>query len=296
MDFPPKSSSPEDWFNRCRELCEPLSKEGCKFSFSLQVGTFSFSLKSEGVRLRTKKRRPTPSYLRRQERRKADLLKRRSEQHAEKSAVKGLAQGGENLLNKKMTSPMQVQEGATLLSKKTDPSMQSQAASASYKILEKPPESVKRRSITRLKRDENLTASFHLLDGVPILSPNDSVTGEEVEEREESTEDEATGMAADLEHDRADGEEWCEVEERCGGRSEVKYRRVRGSNYCGHPVEVRAINDIYEFNEDGDNIIVFAPRGVYGSDVEIRLFDASFVNGEIDFLRKIRENTYEYVG
>ena len=193
MDFPPKSSSPEDWFNRCRELCEPLSKEGCKFSFSLQVGTFSFSLKSEGVRLRTKKRRPTPSYLRRQERRKADLLKRRSEQHAEKSAVKGLAQGGENLLNKKMTSTMQVQEGATLLSKKTAPPMPTQAASASYKILETPPELVKRRSITRLKRDENLTISFHQLDGVPILSPNDSVTEEENEEREKEGEGDLRG-------------------------------------------------------------------------------------------------------
>ena len=193
MDFPPKSSSPEDWFNRCRELCEPLSKEGCKFSFSLQVGTFSFSLKSEGVRLRTKKRRPTPSYLRRQERRKADLLKRRSEQQAEKSAVKVLAQGGENLLNKKMTSPMQVQEGATLLSKKTAPPMPTQAASASYKILETPPELVKRRSITRLKRDENLTISFHQLDGAPILSPNDSVTKEEDEEREKEGEDDLRG-------------------------------------------------------------------------------------------------------
>ena len=112
-----------------------------------------------------------------------------------------------------------------------------------------------------------------------------------------STEDEAAGMEADLEMDRADGEEWCEVGVTLGGsRSEVKYRRVRGSNYRGLNVEVRDINHIYEFNEDGDNIIVFAPRGVYGSDVEIRLFDASFVNGEIDFLRKIRENTYEYVG
>ena len=71
-------------------------------------------------------------------------------------------------------------------------------------------------------------------------------------------------------------------------------RRVRGSNYCAHIVEVRDINHIYEFNEDGDNIIVFAPRRVHGSDVSIRLLDASFVNGEIDFLRKIRENTYEY--
>ena len=155
--------------------------------------SFSFSLKSEGVRLRTKKRRPTPSYLRRQERRKADLLKRRSEQQAEKSAVKVLAQGGENLLNKKMTSPRQVQEGATLLSKKTALPMPTQAASASYKILETPPESVKRRSITRLKRDENLTISFHQLDGVPILSPNDSVTEEENEEREKEGEDDLRG-------------------------------------------------------------------------------------------------------
>ena len=61
-------------------------------------------------------------------------------------------------------------------------------------------------------------------------------------------------------------------------------------------MEVRDINHIYGFNEDGDNIIVFAPRGVHATDVKIRLLDASFVNGEIGFLRKIRENTYEYVG
>ena len=73
-------------------------------------------------------------------------------------------------------------------------------------------------------------------------------------------------------------------------------RRVRGSNYCAHIVEVRDINHIYGFNEDGDNIIVFAPIEVHRSDVEIRLLDASFVNGEIGFLHKIRENTYEYVG
>ena len=104
-------------------------------------------------------------------------------------------------------------------------------------------------------------------------------------------------MEADLEHDLADGEERCEVGATLGGgRSEVKYRRVRGSNYCAHNVEVRDINDIYGFNEEGDNIIVFAPRGVHTTDVSIRLLDASFVNGEIDFLRKIRENTYEYVG
>ena len=71
--------------------------------------------------------------------------------------------------------------------------MPTQAASASYKILETPPESVKRRSITRLKRDENLTISFHQLDGVPILSPNDSVTKEEVEEREKEGEDDLRG-------------------------------------------------------------------------------------------------------
>ena len=139
------------------------------------------------------------------------------------------------------------------------------------------------------------------LDPTPIHwrgAPKGSVDEEPVSDHwHKSTEDEAAGMEADLELDRADGEEWCEVGVTWGGiRREVKYRRVRGSNYCGHPVEVRAINDIYGFNEDGDNIIVFAPRGVDTTDVSIRLSDASFVNGEIDFLRKIRENTYKYVG
>ena len=43
-------------------------------------------------------------------------------------------------------------------------------------------------------------------------------------------------------------------------------------------------------------VIVFAPRGVHTTDVSIRLLDASFVNGEIGFLQKIREITYKYVG
>ena len=138
------------------------------------------------------------------------------------------------------------------------------------------------------------------LDPTPIHwrgTPKGSVDEEPVSDHwHKSTEDEAAGMEADLEHDRAVGEEWCEVEERYGGRSEVKYKRVRGSNYCAHNVEVRDINDIYGFNEEGDNIIVFAPRGVHTTDVSIRMLDASFVNGEINFLRIIRENTYEYVG
>ena len=45
-------------------------------------------------------------------------------------------------------------------------------------------------------------------------------------------------------------------------------RRVRGSNYCAHIVEVRDINHIYGFNEVGD-IIVFAPIEVHRSDIEI---------------------------
>ena len=51
-----------------------------------------------------------------------------------------------------------------------------------------------------------------------------------------STENEAAGMAADLEHDHADGEEWCEVGVTWGGsRSEVKYRRVRGQTTVATP-------------------------------------------------------------
>jgi len=88
---------------------------------------------------------------------------------------------------------MNIMTTMTTMTSMTTPSMQTQAASASYKILETPPESVNRRSITRLKRDENLTISFHQLDGVSILSPNDSVTVEEVEEREKVGEDDLRG-------------------------------------------------------------------------------------------------------
>jgi len=79
MESSPKNSGLESWFERCSELCSSLTSQGCKFSFSLKLeGSFSFSLQSENVvSPRTKKRR-SPSYMRRQQRRKADLLKKRS--------------------------------------------------------------------------------------------------------------------------------------------------------------------------------------------------------------------------
>ena len=56
------------------------------------------------------------------------------------------------------------------------------------------------------------------LDPTPIHwrgAPKGSVDEEPVSDNwHKSTEDEAAGMEADLEHNRADGEEWCEVEER----------------------------------------------------------------------------------
>ena len=80
MEFSPKNSAFESWFDRCSELCSSLTKQGCKFSFSLKLEeSFSFSLSSseKAVRPRTKKRF-SPSYMRRQQRRKADLLEKRS--------------------------------------------------------------------------------------------------------------------------------------------------------------------------------------------------------------------------
>ena len=101
---------------------------------------------------------------------------------------------------------------------------------------------------------------------------------------------EAAGKEADLEHDLADGEEWS------GGRSEVNYKEGQGVKllcpYCGgagHQPHLRFQRRRRQHN-------CLAPIEVHRSDVEIRLLDASFVNGEIGFLRKIRENTYKYVG
>ena len=79
MESSPNNSGLESWFERCSELCSSLTSQGCKFNFSLKLeGSFSFSLQSENaVHPRTKKR-SSPSYMRRQQRRKADLLKKRS--------------------------------------------------------------------------------------------------------------------------------------------------------------------------------------------------------------------------
>ena len=88
MESSPNNSGLESWFERCSELCSSLTSQGCKFSFSLKLeGSFSFSLQSENVvSPRTKKRR-SPSYMRRQQRRKADLLEKRSgSSQAEKAA------------------------------------------------------------------------------------------------------------------------------------------------------------------------------------------------------------------
>ena len=88
MEFSPKNSAFESWFDRCSELCSSLTRQGCKYTFSLNLeGSFSFSLSSEkAVPPRTKKR-STPSYRRRQQRRREDLLRKRSEQSpAEKAA------------------------------------------------------------------------------------------------------------------------------------------------------------------------------------------------------------------
>ena len=88
MEFSPTNRAFESWFDRCSELCSSLTRQGCKYTFSLNLeGSFSFSLSSEkAVPPRTKKR-STPSYRRRQQRRREDLLRKRSEQSpAEKAA------------------------------------------------------------------------------------------------------------------------------------------------------------------------------------------------------------------
>ena len=66
--------------NQCFEICSALKDKGCKFSLSLRLGSsFNFSLASEGCSPEaTKRTRRSPSYLRRQNRRRAAFLERKN--------------------------------------------------------------------------------------------------------------------------------------------------------------------------------------------------------------------------
>merc|ERR1711953_519094 len=66
--------------NQCLEICSALKDKGCKFSLSLRLGSsFNFSLSSEGCSPEaTKKTRRSPSYLRRQTRRRAAFLDKKT--------------------------------------------------------------------------------------------------------------------------------------------------------------------------------------------------------------------------
>ena len=95
----------------------------------------------------------------------------------------------------------------------------------------------------------------------------------------------------DLGNVRADAEEWQEVNFDGEVTSEVNYRRVSGSNYRSLKVAVWPYKYVFKFTKKGDYIIVYAPEGVYAHNIQRRFLEAS----SIDFLRKIREDTYEYV-
>ena len=71
--------SDQSLVKKCFEFCSALTERGCSYSFSLKVGqSFNFTLKSgKGTPPKAKPKR-SPSYFRRQLRRREDFLKRRS--------------------------------------------------------------------------------------------------------------------------------------------------------------------------------------------------------------------------
>ena len=71
----------KSFVNQCFEICSALKDKGCKFSLSLRLGSsFNFSLSSEGVNPEaTEKTRRSPAYLKRQQQRHQDFLKKKSE-------------------------------------------------------------------------------------------------------------------------------------------------------------------------------------------------------------------------
>ena len=101
--------------NQCLEICSALNDKGCKFSLSLRLGSsFNFSLSSEGCSPEaTKKTRRSPSYLRRQTRRRAAFLERKKKLPLADVVTptthnnQGCTQGGATLLDKKTASPWQ---------------------------------------------------------------------------------------------------------------------------------------------------------------------------------------------
>ena len=108
--------------NQCLEICSALKDKGCKFSLSLKLGSsFNLSLSSEGPSPEaTKRTRRSPSYLRRQTRRRAAFLARK-EKHPLAEVVtpnnQACRQGGATLLDKKTASSWQTatSEGETVV-------------------------------------------------------------------------------------------------------------------------------------------------------------------------------------
>ena len=113
--------------NQCFEMCSALKDKGCKFSLSLRLGSsFNFSLSSEGCSPEaTKKTRRSPSYLRRQTRRRAAFLERKKKLPLADVVTptthnnQACRQGGATLLDKKTASSWQtaVSEVETVVDK-----------------------------------------------------------------------------------------------------------------------------------------------------------------------------------
>ena len=139
--------------SRCLDLCQTLAGKSVTFSFSLTIGSFSFSVDTRGKEaLVPQKKKKTPSTLRRDARRREELLKKKF-----------------NASTEVPSQSDQVSEKEAGVPRKASPVLHHHPS---------PPASSERRQVTVVGRGKALL-SFNQLDGQEDMSLLDAAPSSE---------------------------------------------------------------------------------------------------------------------